>query len=869
MSRYYRCNNIFIVILLSVILSFISLKAFPQIKVFERPTGKDLADAGLFMGSDTRQKIDLNGQWEISFNEGKSFGNFIVPIAFDFKGNSIFRKRISVSEELLKNFSFIFVAEGIEYESEIKINNNFVAKHTGGNTPVINSLPDGIISSDNEIVISVSSELNFKNTIPLSDQINYSKVYGGITKDIYIVAVPKLFVYGSYLKYSVDNLLSVKVSNLIDIKSTGLSYLLDTTRSKDFFIQTKIIRKSNNTEAGQSARVPFSIGENNTVKAVNDLTLVNPVLWTPEMPELYIAKTIISDSKDVIIDEFILETGFTNLTKKNNQVFISGKQIKLNGINYYEDVPKYASALDFPEVEKDLKNIKMLGFNTVRVPGRCASPYIVNLCNRLGLFLFQEIPFNELSYNYLDRDKYQRSALNYLADIIERDKNAPCIFAWGIGNDFDVSKESSLEYVKSAVQIIDTLNKRFKYYTSRAYNADICSEEVDFVGINFYENNYDQIKNQTADITNRTKPLSNRKNISLFVSYYGLNIDNGNSNGFSDPVSQESQMKFLNECYPKISQVMFGNFISSYADWNSENPLNYPLDKNPYLKTNGLYTFNREQKRSAELVKRMLNGEDLPRIQEGNFVKEFPYIFVIAGILMIMTLVYFINRDKKFRTNLARCLYKPTYFFSLIKDQMIVSTGYNILLAFGISIGMALYISSILYHFADSNSFDMLLAKILSNDSFKIFFSEILKNKIYLISALTVINLLLTFFTAMFLYFISFYTKGKSYFKIIYSVCVWSTLPLLIFLFIGTILFKLSETNPAYIKISLWLFGILYILYLNRILIGTKSLFDIRSGKVYLYGIFIIILVFSIIYSCFYFFTGAIETWNLISNLSA
>ena len=163
----------------------------------------------------------------------------------------------------------------------------------------------------------------------------------------------------------------------------------------------------------------------------------------------------------------------------------------------------------------------------------------------------------------------------------------------------------------------------------------------------------------------------------------------------------------------------------------------------------------------------------------------------------------------------------------------------------------------------------MMLAKIMPNDSFKIYFSELLRNKFYLITALTIVNLLLTFFTALFLYFISFYTKGKSFFKIIYSVCVWSTLPMLIFLFIGTILYKLAESNPAYIKISLWFFAILYILYLNRILIGTKSLFDIRTGKVYLYGIIIIFLFFALLYSYFFFFTGAVETWNLVKNLTA
>lgn len=869
MSISYLCKRRCKIFLYVIIFLLNNDFLFSQIKVFERPTNTEQTNTGLFFESETRRRIDLNGEWEISFNEGNSYEKFIIPLAYTFQGHAIFKKKFNVSQSVLDNYSFIFVAEGIDYESEVKINNNFIISHTGGFTPIVSSLSDGIISNSNEVIINVTSDLNYKNTSPLSDQINYSKVYGGINKDIYLIAVPKLYVFNVHLKYNIDNLLSCKIKNTINIKSSNLNKYTDTSGVKNFYVHTEFIRVTSNSPGVQSEKTQFTIGDNNTIKVTNEAVIANPLLWTPESPELYTVKVIIYSAKNEVIDEFNVETGFTNITKNNNQLYISGKQISINGINYYEDQPKFASALDYSEVEKDLKNIKSLGFNSVRVPGRCANSYVVNACNRIGLFLFQEIPFNEISDHYLNKENYARQNLNYLTDIIERDRNSPCIFAWGIGNDFDVSQTSSLEYVKSAVAIIDSLNKRFSYYTSRAYNTDICSEEVDLIGINFYETNYEKIKNIVSDITNKSRPLGSRKNNNLFVSYYGLNIENDNSSGFSDVRSQESQMKFLSECYSRISPLMSGNFISSYADWNSENPLNFPLDKNPYLKTNGLYTFNREQKRSTEIVKRLLNKEDLPRIQEGNTVTDFPYVFIITGLTVTIILIYFINRDRKFRSSLIRCLYKPTYFYSLVKDQMIISTGYNILLAFCISIGLALFFSSVFFYFRENNSFDMILAKIFTGDSSKIFFSELVNNKFYLIAFLTALNLLLTFLTAFFLYFISFYTKGKSFFKVIYTICVWSTLPMLVFLFIGTILYKLTETNPSVIKISIWIFLVLYILYLNRIILGTKSLFDIRTGKVYLYGIIIIFFIFALIYSYFLFFTGAIETINLVSYLNA
>ena len=130
---------------------------------------------------------------------------------------------------------------------------------------------DGIISGNNEIVVNVNNELNYKNTLPLSDQINYSKVYGGITKDIYLVAVPKIFVFDSYIKYTIDNLLSVKITNIINIKSTDLSGFIDTAGSKEFYVQTRIIRISDSSETAQSEKIAFTIGDNNTIKSTNTL----------------------------------------------------------------------------------------------------------------------------------------------------------------------------------------------------------------------------------------------------------------------------------------------------------------------------------------------------------------------------------------------------------------------------------------------------------------------------------------------------------------------------------------------------------------------------------------------------------------------
>lgn len=868
MTLQYLLKKAGVALLMIALPAFFSANGFAQIKVFERTQETDISKIGLYRDSESRLKISLNGEWEVSFNLGKSFQKVSVPLSYSFDEKAIFRRKFSIPAEYVEKYSFIFVAEGIDYESDIKINGNFVSTHIGGSAPIVTSVNDGIVSANNDILVSINSELNHSNTLPLSNQINYAAVNGGINKDIYLLAVPKLHVIKSIVKYSVDNVLSVRMMNVISIKSSNLSRFIGEGNDSAFSVKTVVLRKSTGEEAASSNAQEFDIGENNSIRLENQLSIPNAILWTPEKPELYMLKTIIYSGKSVV-DEFIQETGFTNFSLKGGEIFINGRQTRLKGINYFEDQPKGSTALSYELVEKDLSQIKNLGFNAIRVPGRSAHPYVVELSNKLGLLLMQEIPMNESADEYLEEEKYVRLMLNTLSDIVERDMNAPCVLAWGIGNDFDVSEKASVEYVRSAVSSIDSLNDRLTYYTSRTWNDDICSELVDFVGINFYGKKYDEIKTSVTELTNRQKPPSNRKNPNIFAARFGIRIDNSNSNGFSDSYSQEAQMKFMNECYPKIMQSTMGGFLSSFADWHSSNPLNFRLSEDQYLVTDGIHTYLREEKRSAGFVKRILLNEDLPRIQEGNFIPDFPYVFIIIGIAVMILLLYFLNRDKKLRSSMLRCLYKPTYFYSLVKDQMIISTGYNLLLALSISIGLSLYFSSILYFLKASNSLDMLLAKVFSNDSTKLLFSEIVNNKFYLISTVAIIQFLLITLTSFFLYFVSFYTRGKSFFKNIFTISVWSTLPMLIFLPIGTVIYKLSEGNSSYISITLWLFFMLYVLYLNRILLGARSLFDIKTGKVYIYGLAIILIFYAGLYFYMWYFTGATETFDLIRNLTA
>ncbi|HEY5122293.1 MAG TPA: glycoside hydrolase family 2 TIM barrel-domain containing protein [Ignavibacteria bacterium] len=843
------------VILTILYILFFSYNSISQIKVFEKSPDNTIPNSGLFLDSPKRTKIDLNSLWQVSFDNGQSFSNLNIPLSYNFEGRVIFKKNFGINIDFLNNSSFIFVIEAANYEADIKINDNFVTKHTGGYNSLVITLEDNILQRENVIQIELNNKLNNSETIPLANQINYTNNFGGIYGDIYLITVPKIFVFESFVNYNFENETSVKVSNTCYIKSANLEQII--SERKDFQINTKVIKKSTGDEISSSDNTKFQIDNYSNINVENKLSIKNISAWSPENPELYIFKVSIINNENVI-DEFVFEFGFTDMKLKSNSFLLNGKPYYLKGINYHQESVKSGVILDYKEFEKDLLNIKSTGFNCIRVPGKSASPFIINLCNRLGLFLFQDFAFNEVPQKILSKNKYITASQDYLESIIKRDKNSVCILAWGIGNNFDVISKEAINYVNSAKELIRKYDSRPIYYTTRNFENDICSEIVDIRGINFFTSDFELIQNSIANI-------STTHGKSFFISSYGVSIINENRNGFSDIYSMEYQTKFLTDCYKIFSKDNKFGFISSYADWNTDTPLILSLDKNPYLKTDGIYTFNREQKQSVNFLMHILNNQSLPKLMEGTAESDSSYIFVISGLFMIFLFLFFISKEKKLKETLIKFTFKPKVFFELIKEHAQIPVYFNIILSILINAGLALYISAVFYHYRTSNSFDVIISNIIPNDFLKLLISEYINSPIKLIIFFLIVFFILQVFVTVILYIISFFTKGKPYYKNIYTVNIWSSISLILFLPFGTIIYKLSVNSSGYIIFSLYLYIFLTIIFLYRIISGTRILLEINKIKTIAYSLILIITFYGGII-IFFYYKGTFNIINLIMS---
>jgi hypothetical protein len=824
-----------------------------QINVFERNYIPLNNYSGVFSINEFRRKIDLCGSWNVSFDDEKTFSKLQIPVSYNFNGEVFFKKNFKVTAELISANSFVLVFEGINYESKISINGNFITDHIGGYNSSAILIEQNVISADNEISITVDNRLNKHSTLPLSNQINFSNNYGGIFRDIYLVAVNKAFVFSTNLNFFQESESNYKITNSVKILSSNLQ---DTLKGKSFFLRTKMYSANSEDAVSTSDKVKIKIENFSTQISENKLSIKNPSLWSPESPFVYTVVAELLDDDDNILDKYTQQYGLSNTQIKGNEFYLNGEKFFIKGINFREESEKFGESYDFAGIRKDLENIKSTGFNCIRIPGRPASPFTLSVCDSIGLFVLQEIPFNEVCSNVLRDNEYTQSALDYLESIVIRDNNHPAILFWGVGNNFALSASESSEYLNKCVTIIRKYDSRKTYFTTSA-QSDSIGKETDIVGFNIKTRNEKDIKNFYL----KAKTLPGVK----FISSLGVSINNLNKNGYSDFYSVDFQTKYLIDNYKLLKNDFIGIFISSYSDWTTSRPLINAQDANQYLVTDGIFTFQREPKLCVNFLKHILNNQDIPKLMEGTNSSDQSYIFIIFGVFVLIVLFYSFNKSRKFKEYFSRFTLRRKYFYEFIKDQSSIPGAYNLILSFAVNSGIAIFFGSFLYYFRENNSFDVIFSNIVTSNYIKLFLSEFIntpyKILITIFFILVFSQIIIAFLISVFSYFI----RGRSFFKIIYTIIIWSSIPFLILLPIGMIFYKLSVYNNSFISLFVYLYIILFIFIYFRIAATLRIPFEMKSLKTFIISI---LILFSFCLSIYFYLLDSriISLFSLIKS---
>ncbi|MEX2191475.1 MAG: glycoside hydrolase family 2 TIM barrel-domain containing protein [Bacteroidota bacterium] len=846
-------------LLLSRSLSFLPISLFSVLPLFGQgvsflqngqstPVGTDI---GVYLDTPTRYKIDLAGTWSYTTDE-ETWGEVKVPSVFDYSGRTVFLRRFTVADSLLTNCSFSLVALGINYEAEMFVNDIFIGKHTGGSTSFQVDIPEDVLQKgeENAIKIIVSNVLSSRTTLPLRKQIWGWRTYGGIYRDIFILATPRLWLQSLHAKPVLEADLrsgSLGVQATVSNRNFPSIANRDTSDRKKPVVRHQFILQLVDPErqavVTQAAPYDLSLEDGRDTDVSVSFPVAFPRPWTPESPTLYQLRALIVEldgKRQATVDVSRIDVGFSRVSTRGADLLINGKKTSVRGVVWYEDSPEFGAAMSYDRMEKDVALIKALGANSIRFAFHPPHPYMVDLCNRYGLLAFIELPVWNAPAEVLNDEVFTALAETIAREMVLRDKSHPSIAGWGIGSEFDSGDPRSRGFVERIAGLIRSLDDRPVYYGSNV-QSDAAADLVDFTAVHFTGGDLREFKESLA----AWKKQSPDKPVLLMQ--YGTEVQSGNHNGYSDPISEEAQARFFVQYYAAIRESeIAGSFIRSFADWRGDRPILTVEQSDLTLHPVGLLSYDREKRLSYDVVKTTFAGQRVAAFPIGKHRTAFPVVHVVAGFIVIFAIAYQYHYNRRFNESFKRSLLRSYNFFADLRDVRTVSIFHTLLMSIMISLTLGVVLSSVLYHFRKDVFADYVITQFIVWDAVKEHIIRATWNPLEGILGLTGFFLAMSVLLSLVVRIWSLFIRSKLYWLHVYTVIVWAAVPLVFLSPLGMSLFKILQT-PFYVIPAFAVLAFFLLWTIARTLKGISVIFDMNAARTYIGGVLLIAASFAVI----------------------
>ena len=162
-----------------------------------------------------------------------------------------------------------------------------------------------------------------------------------------------------------------------------------------------------------------------------------PELWSPDSPHLYRCRvTLSSPAGETHLEE---RFGIRQLEFVEHGPFkLNGQRTLLRGTQRHADHAGVAAAMSDDLVREEFELIREMGANFVRLAHYQQDRLVLDLCDELGLMVWEEVPWCRAG---VGSEAFQKNTRDMLARMIDQHCNHPSIILWGLGNEDDWPNE--------------------------------------------------------------------------------------------------------------------------------------------------------------------------------------------------------------------------------------------------------------------------------------------------------------------------------------------------------------------------------------------------------------------------------------------
>ncbi|NDW09713.1 glycoside hydrolase family 2 TIM barrel-domain containing protein [Dysgonomonas sp. 520] len=316
------------------------------------------------------------------------------------------------------------VFDGVMTDYEAQINGRRCGyPHQGAFYRFKNDVSDRIFFGDKENVLEVTVSKESSNpSVNLAERRADYWNFGGIFRPVFVEALPAQFIDRT----------------AIDADADG-SFFADVFMGVAMGANSKVVAELtdiNGKTIGKTLETPILGGSD---KAIIRGKFDNIKNWTPETPNLYYVKFSLMDG-DKVLHTVKERFGFRTIeVKPSDGIYVNGQKITVRGVNRHSFRPETGRTLSKQANYDDVKLIKEMNMNAVRLSHYPSDPEFLDACDELGLYVMVELAGWHGMYD-------SNVGAKLIKEMVTRDVNHPSVTWWANGNEGGHNHEIDKEF---------------------------------------------------------------------------------------------------------------------------------------------------------------------------------------------------------------------------------------------------------------------------------------------------------------------------------------------------------------------------------------------------------------------------------------
>lgn len=310
-----------------------------------------------------------------------------------------------------KNQNVSIVFEASMTETEVKINGQPAGPiHQGGFYRFKYNITQLLhIGADNLLEVTVSKKSTNESVNQAERKADFW-LFGGIFRPVYLEIVPKTHI---------DRI-------AIDAKANGmLSLDVFTENPSNNAILNAQVQKLDGQLVGKPFIARVKSGDE---KITLNQRLAHVLTWNPESPNLYNLVVSLSNAAGVV-HTIKQRFGFrTAELRPQDGFYVNGKKVVFKGVCRHSEWPETGRALSKNISLMDVKLMKEMNMNAVRMSHYPPDQHFLDVCDSLGLFVLDELTGWQAKYD-------TEVGRKLVKELVVRDVNHPSIVIWDNGNE--------------------------------------------------------------------------------------------------------------------------------------------------------------------------------------------------------------------------------------------------------------------------------------------------------------------------------------------------------------------------------------------------------------------------------------------------